>query len=72
MTVDIYSCPCGGIHYLPDDMPPQFIEGNVDIRVLGGTVTYSVPRTYIAFHGVKAEEISDLAKQFAWEAREIE
>jgi hypothetical protein len=67
-------CSCGDIHELPaearefwglffDGLPPR-----VPVTAPGGT--WLVPRIYIAVHGLKADDLPQLAAAHRWERRQ--
>jgi hypothetical protein len=62
-------CVCGDDHtgsfHWPviKDIVNEYGE-TVSITLAG--CTYTVPRVWIAMHGLKASELSDLAKKYGW------
>lgn len=72
MKRQIDLCACGRpLHYTDDDLRDA-IQTFVDelgetmpVRVIPDQV-YLVPRHYIALHGIKAQELPELAKKYGW------
>jgi len=64
-------CPCGRpLHYVfPESREriERFIEMlGEDILLTTPEGQYSVPRHYIALHGIKAEELEELGQKYGW------
>jgi hypothetical protein len=51
---------------MPDDVPMEYVEGTVAVRVVGQTYQVLVPRIWIAFHGVRAQDLEMLASLWNW------
>jgi len=67
LTATATRCPYGNSHVIVgearailDTVPPTVI-----VQTLWGR--YSVPRIYIAAHGLKAWDVPQLAKKYGWE-----
>lgn len=63
------ACPCGQDHSGSPAFPA--VQGLVDhlgesvaVRTAGGA--WQVPRVWIAFHGVREEELPKLAAKYGW------
>ena len=64
-------CPCGGEH----EMSPAVLDAyrrvtagkpaTVPLSTARGT--WLVPRIYIAFHGIKADEVPEIAARYGFE-----
>lgn len=66
MSDDVEMCHCGKpLHYnskIIEELIRKQIKAhgeNVDVKLLGGK-TYSVPRHYIALHGIKGYQLPEL------------
>ena len=66
-------CDCGEIHELSADTRKnlgamiEHLGPNITIRVEGQEISFAVPRLYIAAHGIRANEIPDLAERYGWD-----
>ena len=70
-----YQCPCGETHQASRPREEAELDrvialaGDelIDVRLPDGRI-YRVPRRYIAFHGIKAADVPDLARRYRWTA----
>jgi hypothetical protein len=64
-------CPCGNAHAdkpIACAVPSKdltLLPETVDVRV-SGLGRYRVSRAYIAFHGLRADELPELATKYGW------
>ena len=61
----VRDCPCGRLH--ETRLPDYMVTGTVMVKVpefWGFEVL--VPRAWIAFHGLKAQDLPELAQQYGW------
>lgn len=64
-------CPCGRpLHYSSRTvelvMQGLVDEHGADVRIHYGARIYSVPRHYIALHGLAGRELPELAERYGW------
>lgn len=67
MSVPLTRCPCGLSHDASEGVRALLatVEPNVPVRTIWGT--WSVPRVFIAAHGLKAFELPMLARKYGFE-----
>jgi hypothetical protein len=58
-------CPCGEDH--PTGDLSLTLTGSIPILVPERNIAFRVPKVYIAFHGLKAAELAELADRYGWE-----
>jgi hypothetical protein len=58
-------CSCGEDH--PAGDLSLTLAGSIPILVPERNIAYRVPKVYIAFHGIKAAELAELAQRYDWE-----
>lgn len=70
MSVRVGQCPCGAAHDMADDVWAAFERATAglpaDVNVVTGTGTFTVPRVYIACHGLRAAEVPELAGRYGF------
>ena len=70
-TLSATACPCGDAHL---DRPQAHaalgrvanMPAGVRVGILGQDGAWFVPRAWIAFHGLRAEDVPRLAQQYGW------
>ncbi len=67
----IFECPCGDAHE-PSAVVRDYVtriirERGRDVMVASPSGTWRVPRIYIAVHGLKADELPELAERYGFE-----
>lgn len=66
----IAACPCGEVHELSAAVRAEYervtagLPADVPVEVEGRA--WLVPRIYIAVHGLKADELPELAGRYGW------
>jgi hypothetical protein len=69
--VSVLGCPCGTMHSMDAKTKRDYdaVTADVDplITVTTGAGSWRVPRIFIACHGVKADEMADVAERYGFE-----
>lgn len=70
VPVHVSNCPCGEPHEMAEDTYERYRVVTNDwpetVNVTVNDITWAVPRIYIACHGIRAWEISQLAGKYGF------